>query len=243
MTYGNRNDHCFIADGLDVPAPSDLTVINYRDPSTFRFPASLRTSPRALVLHEACTKTHADTVDVLKKRKLSVHLILDEKGVLHQHVDLNRRTHHCKSLNACSVGVEIVTPYYPTRLGRSNPAPWSTTIDAAPWAHKGRYVVPTLTQLEAVTALTRWLLAQNRIDRYWRGMIGKSTLTMGSLSSARQHCTGIFAHAYLGIHADGAFPALYAWLRLEANLPPEVAMAEAIKRATGRSAAALDGLV
>ena len=42
----------------------------------------------------------------------------------------------------------------------------------------------------------------------------------------------VLAHQYFG-HADGSMLVLYAWLRLEAGLAPDVAFEEAVKRATG----------
>ena len=41
---------------------------------------------------------------------------------------------------------------------------------------------------------------------------------------------GIWAHGHFQ-HADGAWPALYAWLRTEAGLPPCTAYEEAVRLA------------
>jgi hypothetical protein len=43
---------------------------------------------------------------------------------------------------------------------------------------------------------------------------------------------GVLAHQYFD-HADGAWLALYAWLRIEAGLGAERAFEEAERRATG----------
>jgi hypothetical protein len=51
------------------------------------------------------------------------------------------------------------------------------------------------------------------------------------VTGAEKPATGIYPHHAFG-HADGSWPVLYAWLRLEAGLAPEVAYAEAKRRAT-----------
>ena len=55
---------------------------------------------------------------------------------------------------------------------------------------------------------------------------------MGRVYGAEQCHPGVYAHHYFG-HADGAWPVLYAWLRLEAGLAPCAAYETAVARATG----------
>src|SRR5690606_8266604 len=90
-------------------------------------------------------------------------------------------------------------------------------------------------QAEATTELVRLLtdgdLAGLAIPRTWRGLAG-SRPSMNRLADGDVRKPGIYAHTYFH-HADGAWLALYSWLRLEAELTPCHAYDEAIRRATG----------
>ena len=55
---------------------------------------------------------------------------------------------------------------------------------------------------------------------------------MSRIPNDDQRVPGIYAHTYFH-HADGAWLALYAWLRLEAGMRECIAYEEAIRRATG----------
>ena len=126
----------------------------------------------------------------------------------------------------------MAQPYYPGYLGEGHP--WRQVIDAK-WAHKKRYVVPTIAQAEAASLLVDWLTSEQalplRIPRRWIGL-KKRHLSMGRVLTGRLPKPGIYAHTYFG-HADGAWLILYSWLRLEAALSPETAYAEALRRASG----------
>ena len=170
---------------------------------------------------------------MLERSKLGVHFIVGPDGAVTQHGDLVRdRLAHAGGHNAPSVGIEVVNPYYPKYLKPN--LPWSTVIEA-PWAHKKRYVVPTPEQAEATSRLVAWLTSPEAeglcIPRCWVGL-SKETLAMGRVPRSRRRNPGIYAHHYFG-HADGAWLVLYAWLRIEAGLEPEVAYREATARAVG----------
>lgn len=128
--------------------------------------------------------------------------------------------------------IEVVNPYYPKYA--SAKLPWKRIIDA-PWAHQRRYVVPTPEQAETTAQLVRLLTSDDveelSIPRTWRGLSG-TRLAMSRLADGDQRVPGIYAHTYFH-HADGAWLALYAWLRLEAGMPECIAYEEAIRRATG----------
>lgn len=186
----------------------------------------------ALVVHETVTRSAADTHRVLERRGLSVHLVGDERGTLIQHADLVARAQHAgPARNACAVGLEVVSPYYPKHAR----APWGASIDA-PWAHEGRYLLPTR---ESAEACARWIVWQTsdacpelvRVPRVWAGL-AEGMMAMGRVSPSPRTGTGILAHTYFG-HADGAWLVLYAWLRIEAKLDVSRAYDEAVRRATG----------
>jgi len=224
----------FIVGGKEIEPPPGLDVLNFNDESIHRFRGKARAGKPVteLVIHETVTRSAADTVAVLRKRRLSVHLILDEHGRFTQHGDLVvDRLAHASQHNGASIGIEVVTPYYPEYLKPG--MAWSTVIDA-PWAHKKKYVLPTPAQAEAVARFIEWVTSPASglaIPRTWIGLAA-GALTMGQVESAAKLRPGLYAHHYFG-HADGAWLVLYAWLRLEAGLAPEAAFDEAVRRATG----------
>jgi len=212
-----------------------LDVRSFRDPEVHRFAGRDRTGRAVteLIMHESVTRSAEDTVAVLKRRRLGVHLIVAADGRVTQHGDLaHDRLAHAGGHNGPSVGVEVTNPYYPKYLREG--LPWARVIDA-PWAHRSRYVVPTPEQAEATAKLVGWLTSRDAeglsIPRTWIG-IDSEHLSMGRVAGADQRRPGIYAHHNFH-HADGAWPVLYAWLRLEAGLAPCAAYEEAVRLATG----------
>lgn len=224
----------FLIGGDVLPAPSGLDITNFHDPAVHRFDGRHRTGRTVteLIVHESVTRSAADTVAVLKRRRLGVHLIVAADGRVTQHGDLaNDRLAHAGGHNGPSVGIEVTNPYYPKYL--RDGLPWSRVIDA-PWAHRDRYVVPTPEQAEATAKLVVWLTSPDAvglsIPRTWIGLDG-GRIAMGRVAGADQRRPGVYAHHNFH-HADGAWPVLYAWLRLEAGLAPCAAYEEAVGLAT-----------
>jgi N-acetylmuramoyl-L-alanine amidase len=212
-------------------------VRNYLDPGVHRFRGNDRRGRPVteFVIHETVTRSVAETVAVLKRRGLSVHLILGSDGGITQHGDLAHDVlWHASQHNPPSVGVEVVNPYYPKYLRPG--LPWSQSIPAG-WAHEGRYLLPTPPQAEAVARLTGWLTSPAAqglsISRTWVGLSGRR-LAMGRAPGADRPRPGIYAHTYFG-HADGPWLVLYAWLRIEGGRPPQEAYQEAIRLGSTRN--------
>lgn len=225
---------CLIASGKALAPPPGHEVRNFRDPAVHRFTGRDRTGQPVteVVVHESVTRSAAQTVAVLRRRGLGVHLIIAPDGRVTQHGDLAiDRLAHAGGHNGPSVGIDVVTPYYGDQLRKG--LPWSSVIDA-PWAHRGRYVVPTPDQAEATAQVVAWLSSPPSglsIPRAWIGLAG-SRLALGRIPGGDQRRPGIWAHTYFH-HADGAWLVLYAWLRLEAGLAAPEAFDEAVRRATG----------
>ena len=223
----------FIVNGVAVPAPAGLSVRNFVQDGVPRFLAhGTRPKITELVVHETVTRSVNDTIAVLKSSGLSVHLVMGPDGALTQHGDLaTDLLWHASQHNGPSVGVEVVNPYYPSNL--KSGMPWVRVIKA-PWAHKGEYVVPAPAQAEAVAQLVTWTTSAPtpRIDvpRVWPGL-RDGFFALGLVEAASKPLPGILAHQYFG-HADGSLLVLYAWLRVEAGLLPDVAFEQAIQRAT-----------
>jgi hypothetical protein len=228
------SERAFIVGGKAIEPPPGLDVLNFNAAGIHRFRYRDRAGKPVteLVIHETVTRSAEETVAVLKKRSLSVHLILDEHGRFTQHGDLaNDNLAHASQHNVASVGIEVVNPYYPSYLKPG--MAWSTVIDA-PWAHKKKYVLPTPAQAEAVVRFIEWVTSPASglaIPRTWIGLAG-TKLAMAEVESAAKLKPGVYAHHYFG-HADGSLLVLYAWLRLEAGLASEAAFAEAVRRGTG----------
>ena len=228
------SERAFIVGGQPLQPPAGIEVLNFNDSSVPRFHYRERAGKPVteLILHETITRSAADTLAVLKKRRLSVHLLLDEHGRFTQHGDLaDDILAHASQHNSPSIGIEVVNPYSPRYLKPG--LAWSTVIDA-PWAYEKKYVLPTLAQAEAVARFIEWVTSPASglaIPRTWIGLAG-TKLAMAAVRGANRPKPGIYAHQYFG-HADGSLLVLYAWLRLEAGLAPEAAYAEAVRRSTG----------
>ncbi len=221
--------------GVATSAPDSVPVRTFLEDGTARFASKgKRTRATEIVIHETVTRSVDSTIAVLKKRGLSVHLVLGPDGELTQHGDLADDVlwHAGPAHNGPSFGVEVVNPYYPRLLRKG--LPWERSIKA-PWAHEGLYVLPTRAQAEAVASLVRWATSAPapglEVPRRWPGLLA-SSFQLGPLAEASKALPGVLAHHYFG-HADGAWLVLYAWLRLEAGLAPDVAFEEAVRRATG----------
>lgn len=224
-----------IADGVAVSGPDGVPVRTYAVHGLLRFAAQGKPRKRVteLVIHETVSSSVESTVAVLQKRGLSVHLILGPDGVLYQHGDLVRDVlWHAAGHNTSSFGVEVVNPYDPQELRAG--LPWTRVIDA-PWSWKGKYVLPTLAQAEAVAQLVKWSTRRPapgiEVPRRWPGL-QDGQFKLAAIPEAKQPLPGVLAHQYFG-HSDGSWLVLYAWLRLEAGLSPAAAYEEAARRATG----------
>lgn len=239
-----------IVGGQKLGPPAGVTVKNFLDPSVYRFKNQARPGAvTEVVVHETVTRSWQDTVRVLQPsspqnpggRGLGVQFIADHDGTIYQHGDLKTdELWHASQHNGASVGIEVVNPYDPKLAPHGGP--WKDVIQDAPWAAGGRYVVPTPEQAEAVCQLVGWLCTPDSglsIPRTWVGRRGGSVMAMGPFDAAKSTSPGIYAHHYFG-HADGAWLVLYAWLRLEAQLPPDDARAKAIELATGAHASGVD---
>lgn len=222
------------------------------------FKSKPRTRPvTRIVVHESVTvdadvATDRDSTErILRKNGYGVHVMCDAgDGQLVQHNDLSTDTViHARGFNVNSIGVEVVTPYYGSLLKPG--MPWTKVLDA-PWAHKKRYVVPTLAQLSTlvrfIQAVTEVQAGDVYIPRLWPGvtthsectadnlLLTKRTMAMGKLKGLSKHDIqtepGIWAHAYTE-HADGCFPVLFCWLVIEYGCAHGEAYELAIELASG----------
>lgn len=233
--HGSTNS--LIVGRVPLAPPVGLRITNYLKPGVQRFRNKTRRSQivNEFVVHETVTRSVTETIAVLNRRRLGVHLIMGPNGEVTQHGDLREDLlWHASQHNPLSVGIEVVNPYYPRFLRPG--MPWTQVI-AAGWAHEGRYVVPTPQQAEALCQLIIWITSPSAqglsIPKTWIGLSGNS-LAMGRVTGATKPKPGIYAHTYFG-HADGSWLVLYAYLRIEKGRAPTQAYSEAIQLATTRS--------
>ena len=231
--------------GVGLPTAPALSVTNFLDPRVPRLVGATRPGRPVteFIVHETETWSSADTVTVLQKRALGVHLILGPDGAFTQHGDLGDDvTWHAGNHNGRSVGVEVVNPIFErnlplyTRLRpRGAPLPWSRTISAG-WLEGGSYVLPTPTQAEALARLVAWITSPAArglsVQRRWIGL-ADGRFAMRLIPGAERLTAGIYAHSHLSPRKqDGPWLVLYAWLRLEAGMMPNEAYEEAARLAT-----------
>lgn len=186
-----------------------------------------------IVLHESVTSSRAKTVEVLKRRSLSVHIIVDRDGSVTHHAPLADQCAHAGGKhNRRSIAVEVVNRYYGSQGDEGEPD------IAAVWAHKGWYILPTLLQLEATWQVVIGLHeSHSTIPLDFPG-IEKGGFRWGRYSLAKRlrPPPGIVSHHRFD-HADGLVPEHYCYMRALDFAPAEayrltVAAASSGKRLT-----------
>jgi len=213
-----------------LPAPPGLVVQNRMRAEGLRDHARVARLATEVVLHETCSSSARAAVDIARHHGRGMHLLIGTDGTVYQYADLlDDVCLHADGHNEQSVGVGIVSPFYPRMCPKNSP--WTRQI-SAPWADEGTYVVPSPDQLEALVHLLLWLTGPETglaIPLRWAGLTGRDLL-MG-LAPNKDLGDGIYAHQYIG-HVDGAWPALYAWMRIVGGLPAADAYETAVAHAT-----------
>lgn len=168
-----------------------------------------------IVLHESVTNTRDDCVSVLMRKHLGVHLIVDRDGSITQHAPLTAACAHAEGFgkpslhNERSVAIEVINRYY------GDHAKASDLVIDAPWAHLGRYIVPTAIQLDALWFAVQDVVKKCDLRYEFPGLrrillIGPKRFTWGRLS--KHEVPGILAH-HRWAHADGLVPEFYCLMR------------------------------
>ncbi len=134
----------FIVGGKATCPVEGLSIRTFAEDGVHRFPSKgKRARAVELVVHETVTRSVDSTIAVLKKRGLSVHLVMGADGALTQHGDLATDIlWHASQHNGASFGVEVVNPYYPSYLKPGLPwAPmsrWEQPLGETPWGRRAR---------------------------------------------------------------------------------------------------------
>lgn len=76
-----------------------------------------RAAPSIIVLHSTgAPNGHERVLETLNKRKLAVHLVIEQDGSCHQLLDFSRQGAHCSKINDISIGIEFVNPLWRGKL-------------------------------------------------------------------------------------------------------------------------------
>jgi hypothetical protein len=196
------------------------------------------------------------------QRRLSVQLYADVDGRILQHNDLVEELWHGSQYNGVSIGIEIVAPVLPSicgtvlRQAARRSFPMSRQLGLEPYRLIGTgwmqrrtdnptrsYVLPPIDQLEGVTRLVAFLTDPAAghglaIPRRWVGDRGDGTFVVRGGSAFARPQPGIIGHAQFSeTKDDGAFAALFTWLRIVARggrgLDPSTAYDAATRLLTG----------
>lgn len=168
-----------------------------------------------IVIHESVNRTREGTVAELARKRLGVHLIVERDGSITQHVPFDRACAHAEGFgkaslhNERSIAVEVINRYYGEHAAKDE-----VVIDAV-WAHKGRYILPTPMQCEAVWTRVEQLCATFGIPLVFPGIrrllgVGPRRFVWGRLS--KHEVPGVMAHHHWD-HADALFPEHYCAMR------------------------------
>jgi len=115
-----REKNFIICNEKELPIEWD-DVILFDSPAGFSLPkncykkAKTERVPTMFVSHWDVCLSSKSCFNVLKKRKLSVHFLIDNDGTIYQIMDCNDIGYHAGNwkVNTKSVGVEISNAYYP----------------------------------------------------------------------------------------------------------------------------------
>jgi len=170
--------------------------------------------PTQIVIHEPVVTSVDTTHRALVNKGLSVEYMADRDGRVTKHVP-DVAIHHCQHAggdhNDRSVAIEVINGYYPSR------AVSGQDIVEAVWAHRGKYALPTLAQVESV-----WLLVAHLTDRFPTIPLHFPGYVDGRFRWGRhadgEHEPGIMAH-HRWAHADGLFIEHYCLCRSHGHAP------------------------
>ena len=178
-----------------------------------------------IILHESVTSSRAATERVLKKRRLSVHFMVDRDGTITQHAPTKKATYHAGSgHNSRSIGVEMVSPYYGARAKQGD------TVVNARWAHKKRYILPSKEQAEGCFRLVDWLCLECDIPFTFPCVDNERGFKWGR-SEEEADSPGVMAHHRFH-HADALFFEHYCASRKLSRMGADEAYEATLKAAT-----------
>lgn len=239
-----------VIDGVEFPPPNGVMWKNWSTPGINQFRGKSQQITRAksdviqIVLHETVNSTWQG----VSGADLGVQFHLDRDGTMVQHNDAVDLLWHVRTFAEKSIGIEVVNSVFDnddipelneTVPGARIKVPWSA-------GHGGFYVIPSQNQMESLARSTQELIRQFAIPNRWLQVIPHPDPTKASGSMAgkwffmmgtgghlyftnMKNEPGIASHSVLRDHNDGAFPALFTWLRLYKGMTSDNAYQLAIQ--------------
>lgn len=115
-----QDQKSIICNGAPIAIDWD-DVVTHTDPHGLLLPnncykkAKKERKPNMFVSHWDVCLSSKSCFNILKKRKLSVHFLIDNDGTIYQTMDCNDIAYHAgnRTVNNNSIGVEISNAYYP----------------------------------------------------------------------------------------------------------------------------------
>lgn len=178
---------------VDIGAP----VVDTR---RFGFERKLRAESKVkrVVVHDSITYSTSKMVDVLGGKNCGTHFAMDHAGVIWQTCDPQFITNHAILHNSAGIGIDVISPLYPSALGNKRNLHWKTPAAAA-WApakHGRQYLRPTAAQVASMRVLIEVLCRSYGIPMTWPKE--RRTLVLGGFLSR------VYAHGHLsGNRWDG----------------------------------------
>lgn len=222
----NGPSNCIVVNGERVRLPNEMieagyVATNYLDDGEPRFSHRKRKSAlRHFVLHETCGSTASGCKNTLKSKGYGVQLIMDPWGRISCHGDLVMdQMVHANQLNKSSFGCEMVNPYSPLYVRKSDEGLWSKRLPKQWWTwvpsmkservkrtlkRKGwdrvprEYVCLTDDQVESMKMFAPWVVGQISLFPY-------NFPTNGLRRDVKLPGPGVVAHQDFASHADGRY--------------------------------------
>lgn len=167
-----------------------------------------------LVIHESTTSSKKSAFNVLKMRRLSVHVCIDADGSIEQWVPDDREAFHAGSwYNKRSIGIEVINPIYESQTPKSY-----STLKNIKWVHKKHYSVPPIDQCISIYQTVLEKCAKHNIKFQIPAWNEDKGIFNMSRTGRRSRLPGIHAHTGWA-HSDGAFPLLFCFLMSQSEDP------------------------
>lgn len=213
IVNGKNPSNCIIINGKKVELPktmveSGYVATNYLDDGEPRFSRRKRKSAlKHFVEHETCGGSADGCKRTLKNKGYGVQLIMDPWGRISCHGDLVLdHMVHANQLNKSSFGIEVVNPYSPMYVRKSDEALWSKRIPRQWWTWVPRgaprqYVCPTDDQIKSMKIFAPWVVEAVGLFSYDFPTVHRKK---GS-AKIKWPGSGVVAHTDFASHADGRY--------------------------------------
>jgi len=186
--------------GKKIPIEWEMVRQKWLPSSCYKKPRKVR-NPHMLVVHWDATLSANSAFNILKKRNLSTHFVIDNDGTIVQMADINNIAWHAGKVNKFAIGIDFSNAYYTRyqswyRKKGFGPRPIleSTLHGRKLGKHLGYYPV----QIDAFKALLRALKKHYGDDlKFECPLKDGKLLTTVDKSAAKGKFKGVVNHYHL----------------------------------------------